>query len=215
MPQKDDFLTRLQEQLAQTLEQVHQQERAGQVGEALAALHEMQRRVVGLDSDLLHRLPSADLLMLLGPTGYPDLERCLQCGELLAAEYELTARQGRADPSLAHKALDLYLNALAAEPALAPHYSARLEALTASLENIVPPPAQQHLAAFYQQAGRYDEAENWFYRWQETEPAAARPAAEAFYLELLSLDDDALEQGGLPRDEVEEGLAALSRAGSL
>ncbi|MDQ3460312.1 MAG: DUF6483 family protein, partial [Deinococcota bacterium] len=33
----------------------------------------------------------------------------------------------------------------------------------------------------------------------------------SFYRTLLSLDDDSLEAGGLPRDEVEEGLGELER----
>jgi tetratricopeptide (TPR) repeat protein len=209
MPQKDDFLTRLQAQLFETLEQVRALEAAGHLDEALVALHEAQRSIVGLDHALLHRLPSADLLRLLGPSGFPDVERCLQCAELLAAEFEVRAAQGDADPAQAHKALDLYLNALAAEPGFAPHLHARLTALSQALAYAVPSAAQRGLAEVYVRAGRFDEAENWLYRWAETEPEAARARAEVFYRELLGLDDAALEDGGLPRAEVEEGLASV------
>lgn len=210
MPQKDDFLTRLQEQLRSTLEQVHALSASGQPDAALHALHEAQRRTLGLDSELLHRISSADLLTLLGPTGFPDVEKCLLCAEGLSAEYQLLAAQRDTDPALAYKALDLYLSALSLEPGFVSHYSARLGALTHALAFDLPVDTTRQLVEVYTQGGLFAEAENWLYRWGERDPAA-RLYAESFYQDLLKLDDAALAQGGLPRDEVEEGLAALAR----
>ncbi len=210
MPQKDDFLTRLQAELAGTLEQARRLYSGGETAAALATLHEAQRRIVGLDHDLLRRIGSADLLALLGGAGAPDTEKCLHCAELLAAEYELRADSGEADAAQGHKALELYLSALTTEPGLAPHYGERLQTLTRSLGDAAPL-ASQELVAAYLHAGRFDEAENWLYRLLNAEPEAARVRAEAFYRELLTLDDGVLEAGGLPRAEVEEGLANAAR----
>lgn len=211
MPQKDDFLTRVHEQLARVLAQARQLGSAGRTDEALAALHDAQRGIVGLDADLLRRIGSADLLLLLGGTGTPDVERCLQCAELLAAEVELRAARGEADPAGAQKALDLFLNALDAEPGFAPHYGEHLQGLTRGLGDAVPPRTQEDLVSAYTHAGRFDEAENWLYRFLDAEPEAAQTRAEAFYRELLALDDGVLAAGGLPRGEVEEGLANVTR----
>ena len=210
MPQKDDFLSRLQEQVRLTLGRVRELERSGQPETALVTLHDMQRRVTGLDSDLLHRLPSPDLLLLLSPTGVPNLEKSLQCAELLDAEDALLRAQGGADAALAQKALALYLNALGTEPGLISDYGSQLEALAERLGYVLPPETQGQLVEIYAEAGRYADAENWLYRWGQGEPEAARVRAEAFYHDLLALDDTQLEDGGLPRNEVEEGLAALS-----
>lgn len=211
MPQKDDFLTRLQAELAGTLEQARRLYSGGETAAALATLHEAQRRIVGIDHDLLRRIGSADLLVLLGGAGAPDTEKCLHCAELLAAEYELRADSGEADAAQGHKALALYLSVLDAEPGLAPHYGERLQTLTRSLGDAAPPATQEQLVAAYLHAGRFDEAENWLYRLLNAEPKAARVRAEAFYRELLTLDDGVLEAGGLPRAEVEEGLANATR----
>lgn len=211
MPQKDDFLTRLQEQVQRTLEAARGLHRAGQTDEALATLHDAQRSIVGLDADLLRRIGSADLLLLLGGPGTPDTEKCLQCAELLSAAVELRADRGETDPAGAQKALDLYLSAVAAEPGFAPHYEGRLGTLTRSLDYAVPPRTQEGLVAAYTHAGRFDEAENWLYRLLDAEPEAAQAGAEAFYRKLLGLSDAALERGGLPRGEVEEGLANVTR----
>lgn len=211
MPQKDDFLSRLQAELARTLEGARQLHNGGETAAALATLHETQRSMVGLDHELLRRLGSADLLVLLGGTGSPDVEKCLQCAELLAAEHELRADLGEDDSAQAHKALELYLSALAAEPGLAPHYGERLGMLTRSLGYAAPLATQKQLVDAYLHAGRFDEAENWLYRLLNAEPEVAQARAEAFYRELLALADGTLEAGGLPRAEVEEGLANVTR----
>lgn len=210
MPQKDDFLTRMQEQVNLTLEQVRALESEGELSRALDTLHDMQQRVTGLESTLLHHLSDTDLLMLLAPSGQPNLEKTLQCAELLGAEYALREAHGDADPALAHKALALYLSALTAEPGLLNHYGPQLEALARLAHDALPTDMPHQLVLSYTQAGQFAEAENWLYRWQDLEPEAARRQAEAFYRELLSLDDATLEAGGLPRDEVEEGLAQLT-----
>jgi hypothetical protein len=168
MPQKDDFLTRLQEQLVGTLERARYLDTAGQTEEALSTIREAQRALVGLDGRLLHRVSSADLMLLLGGADVPETEKCLHCAELLTAEFSIRAAHGGADPAQAHKALDLYLIALNAEPGFAAHYGERLEALTQSLGYAVSEAAQGQLVDVYTHAGRFDRAENWLYRWGRT-----------------------------------------------
>ncbi len=210
MPQKDDFLSRLQAQLDETFERVYRLSAKGRSDEALEVVRAAQRSILGLEPALLHRFSSADLLGFLGFGSLPDIDRTLGAAELLSAEFELLARQGEADPAQAHKALELYLAVLDTEPGFAPRYSGRLDVLTQSLDYALPPETQRALAEAYRAAGRFGEAENWLYRWREAEPDAAQAWAETFYRDLLRLSDDALIEGGLPRDEVEEGLAAFA-----
>ena len=213
MPQKDDFLSRLQAQLRETLLRVETLVTAGRLDDALAEVWAAERSL-GLEHTLLSRLPSADLLRLLGPAGTPDLERTLACAELLRAEFSVHTLQGDADPAGAQKALDLYLAVLAAEPGFAPLYAGRLDSLTDALlaqAGALPATTARDLAGVYRAAGRFDEAENWLYRWRAAEPDteqdAVRRWAETFYGGLLTLSDEVLVAGGLPRNEVEEGLA--------
>ncbi len=211
MPQKDDFLSRLQAQLNETLERAREFSAEGRSGEALTVVRAAQRNILGLEPVLLNRLSSADLLSLLGSGGVPDTERTLGAAELLSAEFEVLTLQGEADPAQAQKALELYLTVLVAEPGFTPFYIARLDTLTRNLDY----PALSHvypaLTEVYRAAGRFAEAENWLYRWREFAPDAAQGWAEAFYRELLRLPDEVLAAGGLPRDEVEEGLADVTR----
>jgi tetratricopeptide (TPR) repeat protein len=216
MPQKDDSLNRLQEELSRTLMTARQLHENGDTAAAMTTLQGAQRSMVGLESGLLRRLSSADLRVLLGGAGgTPDVEKCLQCAELLSAEHELRTNLGEDDSAQARKALELYLYVLEAEPEFAPHYSGRLRTLTRSLGYAAPPPVQAQLIDAYLHAGRFDEAENWLYRLLNAEPEVARARAEAFYRELLTRGDAALAAGGLPRAEVEEGLANVARRVSV
>ena len=210
MPQKDDFLSRLQAQLNETFVRARELSAEGHSDDALTVVRASQRSILGLEPTLLHRLSSTDLLGLLGSSGTPDIERTLCAAELLSAEFEILALRGEADPTQAHKALELYLAVLEAEPGFALYYSGRLDILTQSLGYALPPETQRALAEAYRAAGRFGAAENWLYRWREAEPDAAQGWAEAFYRELLLLSDEVLVAGGLPRDEVEEGLAEIT-----
>lgn len=213
MPQKDDFLTRQQDRLQDTILQA-QERYDTDPDEALAYLRGALRELVGLEHDLAARLPAGELLRLLGPSGYPDLERVLLLAGLLDAEHELLGRSGVRDPVGAERVLELYLAALNAEPGFAPDYAERLDTLT-QMADALPTSLQADLAAAYRHAGRFDAAEDWLYRWGEAEPEAAGRWAETFYRELLDLPDEVLKAGGLPRDEVEEGLANVTGRASV
>jgi hypothetical protein len=45
----------------------------------------------------------------------------------------------------------------------------------------------------------------------DSHPIHYRGEVQAFYERLRQLEDEQLQQGGLPREEVEEGLAELNR----
>lgn len=213
MPQKDDLPTRQQEQLRDTVLYARDLYQTNP-DEGLTYLRGALRTLVGLEHGLAARLPGAELLRLLGPTGYPDLERVLVLAGLLDAEHELLGRGGVRDPAGAARALELYLAAIAAEPGFAPSYTERLDALTREVDTL-PARLRADLAAAYRHAGRFGAAEDWLYRWGEAEPEAAGRWAEGFYRDLLGLPDEVLEAGGLPRDEVEEGLANVAGRASV
>jgi tetratricopeptide (TPR) repeat protein len=69
------------------------------------------------------------------------------------------------------------------------------------------------LALFYEQAGQFAKAEDALFSLIEAAPGNTDALAmgAAFYGRLLRLDDGQLAAGGLPREEVEAGLAELKR----
>ena len=67
------------------------------------------------------------------------------------------------------------------------------------------------VALLYERAGRFGDAEDTLFEGLERDdaPESLVEAAVAFYRRLLDRDDEGLDSGGLPRDEVEAGLAEV------
>ncbi len=84
---------------------------------------------------------------------------------------------------------------------------ARLEAADVAL----PSETHQALLDYYEQFDLYDTAEELLFEWVESEPgnSEAIEAGITFYERLLLKSVEELEDGGLPRDEVEAGLEEL------
>ena len=213
MPLKDDFLTRAVEQMAKTVVTVTTLKERAQFDEALSEVNRAYRANTGSGREIIHLLPSEQLIDLLGSSGVVDAEKCLLIAELLRVETEvLEARDGEAPPALLLKSLDLLLEALLAEDTLLPDYAARVEFLEKALEDYsLPPSTERRLFEFYALQGAYAEAEDWLFRLLEGSGSDPELLARGrrFYGALLAQSDELLEQGGLPRNEVEEGLAAL------
>lgn len=76
--------------------------------------------------------------------------------------------------------------------------------------------AQVHLVTFHEAAGSFGEAEDALFRALEIIPGHPQLVehGRAFYKRALTYDDDALEEGNLPRDEALESLAELEEMAS-
>ena len=139
MPLKDDFLTRAVEQMAKTVVTVTTLKERAQFDEALSEVNRAYRANTGSGREIIHLLPSEQLIDLLGSSGVVDAEKCLLIAELLRVEADvLEARDGEAPPALPLKSLDLLLEALLAEDTLLPDYAARVESLEKNLGRLQP-----------------------------------------------------------------------------
>ena len=73
------------------------------------------------------------------------------------------------------------------------------------------------VAGLFERGGQYDHAEDMLYAAREQAMEQSEEKSEdskllirSFYQRLLKMDDRALFEGGLPRDEVEEGMRGLA-----
>ena len=80
----------------------------------------------------------------------------------------------------------------------------------------LPATLYERLWRWHDQEGRYAEAENACYDWMNDEPdPTRRQQVLAWYQQLLLHTDQALEEGGLSREEVHEALEEWSRSSSV
>ncbi|HET8986648.1 MAG TPA: DUF6483 family protein [Trueperaceae bacterium] len=192
---------------------------------------------LGTSAQLLRRLSTEDILGVLRTAGYVDGERAYLLGALFEAEAELVLAEhagalGSDDDaergadvlleatSLRLRALDLILEA-GIEELGEPDIPQRVERLRSAVAGEPRTAASwERLHRFLAASGAHAQAEDALFSWSTALADGGSDAGDrawqyladvsgSFYRALTELDDAALEEGGLPRDEVEEGRLAF------
>ncbi|MHB8522823.1 MAG: DUF6483 family protein [Limisphaerales bacterium] len=175
------------------------------------------RHLLGLGPDSVIALSEGEILARLTmgePTQFVQ-DKCLLLAALLKQLGIVCAAQQRNDKSrdcfiqALHIMLGIRLNA----PDLAlPEYAPTVAELVELLRPYaLPPRTYGALMIFHEQTGKFAKAEDALFALLEATPDTpeAIDIGVAFYQRLQTLPDDALVAGGLPRVEVEAGLAEL------
>lgn len=125
---REDFLLRLIRQVIVALAGSRRQRQEAALEEALTSLDASSRALLGLDPDLLARLPMPTVRTLLSPGDAPELARILAAGLLLRERGEVLAALGRAEEAQARldRGQALIDQALDADPDLAVELQALL-----------------------------------------------------------------------------------------
>ncbi|MGF9700534.1 MULTISPECIES: DUF6483 family protein [Paenibacillus] len=227
---RKDYLLRMIEEMTEAIGKALTLRQQRKHTEALSELDELLRRQFGMNLSLLNSLPAEDVIEMFRFRGIIEVDNLQQAARLIEEEAYIYAEKARVegisdqekqdseDEGLTRlmKSLHFYLYALnhGANPRLleAPE---RVESiLEQTKEYELPARTEKQLALYREQQGRYDQAENSWYRALQVGdglPVNYRDEVRSFYERLRKLEDEQLEQGGLPREEVEEGLAELTR----
>jgi len=211
-----DYILRLVEQLSQTLGAVLTLKKARRFDEAELAISEAAKNLVGLDVKTLLALPVEQIVSLFSPSGSLDAGKCIVVAEILYEYGEIKSLRGEED--LAYhariRALSLLLEVSGRESLEripdAQRYLRQIESLTAALSDYPPVPAvQQRLVFHHERQGDFADAEDVLFELVDAGHEDIIAAGIELYQRLLAKSDDELEQGQLPREEVEDGLSQL------
>lgn len=203
-----DYLMRLISQTTSMLAQIMGLKEQKKHEEAMNLIDEFLNRELRLRTRLALGLSDEDLLQMLSVGGQPNLEQVAMVAAFLQEEGELLEEEGRqADGLLRYeKALRLMLYVLREGgeiPALRlTERSERLIRILAPFEK--EPETKRAVWRYRESGGDWAEAENLLYELYD-DGAATEEDGVAFYDRLAEKDDDLLEQGGLSRQELEEG----------
>ncbi|HEY7032507.1 MAG TPA: DUF6483 family protein [Thermomicrobiales bacterium] len=213
-----DYIMRMVQQFSGFLVRVLRLREEGQTEEAIALLSDAYGKLVGVPASLVHALSEDDLIALLRAHGRLDPERCLGLAELLREEGHVYDDAERYDESFPRylKALRLYLEIVGEDQELGESRIPGLDDVIDQLSGLdLPVETAERLAAYLEDAGRFDEAENVVAHRLEAAPddPAAIDAAIRFYRRLLNKSDAELMVGGLTRDEVIDGLERIADDG--
>lgn len=210
-----DYILRLVEEMTRVIAKIYglkNQER--KTAEALWEIDDLLTRRFRLNARLLRSLSSEDVVRLFQNGDRTDADMLQNTARLLEEEGRLhigSNNGGEGQAALA-KALHLYLAASlnGADPGLW-GLSRRLDELQEELRAVpLPVETERLLMSYSERAGRYAEAENRLYRLLERGGLEPRDGL-LFYHRLLQVPREELADGGLPLEEIYEGIGELER----
>lgn len=216
-----DYILRLIEQISQVMARLLMLKTMEERQEALLQLEEFYGKLMLPPVRLLLRMPDEDLLALISADGRADLDKTAALAYLLKEE-------GRVHEGMEHygessvrfnKSLFLFLTAADQGADIAGlDCKAAITELRGLLRTYaIPEPTLRMLVQFYEREGRYAEAEDALFELLEEQAdslsgdSLTAEAGAAFYGRLRQLPDQSLEEGGLPREEVEQGERDMER----
>lgn len=205
---------RMIDRLVNALVRVLLHKQAQELGSASKELEAAYRSLLGMNPDFVRHFSAEQLANLIGTDPETTPARCYVLGVLLKEEAEIARLDHRDEESLqlCLKALSLLLAAFLASPILLEgDHARRIEECVAFLRDVhFPPDLLERLMLFYERVGKFPKAEDVLFA-LITVSDEDNARGFAFYERLLQQPDAALEAGGLPRSEVQEGLRQLKR----
>lgn len=212
MPIHNDLVLRTIRQISQILAHLLGQRDQATFERLTQELDQVYRNQLGVPRSLIHDLDGESLIEILSNTGRLDHERAFLLSEMLRAEaIGLDARARPVPPELRIKALNLALAAAAAGSDVEELPDRIVEHQRALAGVDLPEPTLWRLFDHRLHGGAFAGAEDLLFEALDRFEAGPEllQRGRAFYQDLRSRTDAALRRGGLPRDEIEEGEAAL------
>jgi len=211
-----DYILRMIEEFLQALSRIRALKKGQSLNEAAVALDEEFSRLTSQGASAVAALSETELLakLIQGDTQSVHT-KILMLTTLLKEAGELAAAQGRnADSRSCYlKGLHLLLHSMATgEPHESPDFVPKIEIFLAALQGeALPLQTEAMLMQHYERSGQFAKAEDALYSMLDIESQNARVVefGIAFCQRLEGASDAALNAGGLPRAEVETGLANL------
>ncbi len=210
-----DYIVRMIEEFAEALRRIRALRNEQRHGEASVLTEEEFKRITGLDSAALLKLSETELIARLIETEplHAVREKMFFLTTLLKEAGDLAAVEGRVDDSRECylKGLHLLLDSLArGDDFEQPEFVPKVELFVNALDEI-PPQTCAMLMQHYERTGHFGKAEDALFVILDSDATNdyALNFGIAFYERLLGHTDVQLEDGNLPRPEVEAGLQEL------
>lgn len=170
--------------------------------------------LLGLNTDTLERLPASNLKDVLGSDPALLQSRLYTAGVLLKEKAEILDEMGKESETagLYTKSLRLMTEHIdGIEELDGKKGIATVDAVVDKLrEYELPPDLKRRLVEYFEYSGRYDKSEDLIFEIVEDDSSFV-PEGISFYERLLAKSDAELENGRLPRGEVEDSLNELQR----
>lgn len=209
-----DYLMRMIDVLAKALAKVLFHKRAFEFPLAKREITGAYKSLLGVSPEFIRSFSDLQLIDVLGKDVETAGVKCYILGALLKEESGIDLASAEDDKSLSGytKSLSLLLTAfLDTSAPIESNHLALIDECVRELEIVeIPPHILEKLFAFYEQSGRYDKAENTLFDLVKYDDHY-RIMGFAFYERLLKKPSHDLVEGGLPRNEVLDGIQNLGQ----
>lgn len=210
---RNDYILRMIDEMTQMVAKVLALKQDRKHIEALWEIDEQLSKQFRLNSRLVDSLPVKDIIDMHSLQGIVEAEQLQGIALLLHEEGKIKLEMGDREQGLKSLLKALHLFLYAEQQGADPHafqLHQRVDEILKEWKGFVLPVVVDELLLCYEEKrGRYAEAENVLHRLLARN-AVNDAAAISFYEHLLSVDDGQLAAGGLPREEVLEGLSLVS-----
>ncbi|RED30474.1 DUF6483 family protein [Paenibacillus sp. VMFN-D1] len=211
---RKDYLVQMVEDMVEMVGKVFGLKQQKKYAEALWEIDDLLSKNFRLNTRLLNSLSVEDIIDMFRLSGGVEADKLQTVARLLQEEGGVYKDMGEADEALRRfmKSLHLYLYA---DLNGAQRSMLQLQDRVAELKDEVkgyrlPVKTEKILLSYEEKEGRFDEAENVLFRLLD-QREITEDEGISFYERLLEREDEALNQGGLPRSEVLEGMETLRR----
>jgi len=184
--------------------------------QALLQIDNTGKTLLGIDRLMIHQLSAQQLMQLFGADLTIALPKSYVLAILLKEEAKTRALMGEAEEAdaLYEKSLYLLVDTYmkSGEPIEPRHTQLAAEVLEKLPGRALPADLLSRLFRYHEMLGRFDKAEDALYELVSIDPQFGNEGLE-FYRRLLKKSDEELDAGGLPRDEVVQGMSDLEKSG--
>jgi len=209
-----DYLMRMISMLTAAIARLLHLKKEKEYTEGIAEINRACRSMLGADGTFLDSFSDTQLLRMFGRDPELASTRWYVLGLLLKERGEVERLMGEERKALATetRALRLLLEAfLVSDAPLDPDHSRHIDELVERRGLLdLPPPLALLAARFFERTGRFAKAEDVHRDLLDKEPGHL-PAVCSFYERLLTMSDDQLMRGNLPRAEIREALVHLAQ----
>ncbi len=211
---EQDYFMRMITMLTAALVRIFRLRKEKEYPQAILEIESTGKTLLGVDRMLIRQLSPSQLMMMFGSDMTVALPKSYVLAVLLKEEADVRTAMGDMEEadSLLPKSLSLLIDTLlkAGEPVEPRHTQLADEILAALHDRLSDPELEEKIFRYHEFMGRYDEAENTLFDLVATSPDYVGEGMQ-FYRRLIAKTDQELEDGGLPRGEVLEGIADLER----
>jgi hypothetical protein len=211
-----DYILKMIQEFAEALARIRALKKARDLGEASVLTEAEFKRVTGLDSVALLKLSETELMARLIETEplYAVREKTFFLTTLLKESGDIAVAEECVEEARECylKGLHLLLGSLARGDAFEqPEFVPKVDLFVDALGDEVPTQTSALLMEHYERTGQFAKAEDSLFAILEgdVDNEAVLNFGIAFYERLLGRTDTQLEEGNLPRVEVESGLEEL------